>query len=128
MRDDFLLNAETCDIHIETLNDKSERVGIKATLNHESKKDTKSSYLPPRYNEDPDLLVLAFQELDLSTGALLYSVETTREDAWCTAALAGLGEKAEGYEKVSCVTCDVVCVSDTHFGSLHQDSSLACCS
>jgi inositol polyphosphate 5-phosphatase INPP5B/F len=52
--------------------------------------------------EDPDLIVLGFQELDLSTGALLYSTETTREDAWFNAVLAGLGEKAVQYEKVSC--------------------------
>lgn len=50
---------------------------------------------------DPDVIVLGFQELDLSTGALLYSTETTREDAWFSAAMAGLGEKAEHYEKVS---------------------------
>ena len=48
----------------------------------------------------PDLIVLGFQELDLSAGALLYSTETTREDAWFTAIMAGLGEKAELYEKV----------------------------
>ena len=52
-------------------------------------------------HEGPDLIVLGFQELDLSAGALLYSAETTREDAWLTAALAGLGEKAVEYEKVS---------------------------
>ena len=62
-----------------------------------------SSNLPPLETEDPDLLVLGFQELDLSTGALLYSSETVREDAWCTAALAGLGEKAEKYQKVCVV-------------------------
>ncbi len=49
---------------------------------------------------DPDILVLGFQELDLSTEALLYSTKTTREDAWCTAVFAGLGEKAVLYEKV----------------------------
>ena len=54
----------------------------------------------PEDPEDPDMLVLGFQELDLSTGALLYSSETTREEAWCTAVFAGLGEKAVLYEKV----------------------------
>ncbi|KAH9933096.1 DNase I-like protein [Amylocystis lapponica] len=54
---------------------------------------------------DPDMLVLAFQELDLSTEALLYSTKTFREDAWCTAAFAALGEKAVLYEKeyFSCI-------------------------
>ncbi|KAI0357724.1 DNase I-like protein [Trametes cingulata] len=50
--------------------------------------------------EDPDLLVLGFQELDLSAEALLYSTKTTREDAWCMAVFAGLGEKAILYEKL----------------------------
>ncbi|KAI0074264.1 DNase I-like protein [Panus rudis PR-1116 ss-1] len=50
---------------------------------------------------DPDLLVVGFQELDLSTEALLYSTKTTREDAWCAAILAGLGEKAVLYQKLT---------------------------
>ncbi|KAI0649768.1 Endonuclease/exonuclease/phosphatase [Trametes meyenii] len=50
--------------------------------------------------DDPDMLVLGFQELDLSTQALLYSTQTTREDAWCMAVFAGLGEKAVLYEKL----------------------------
>jgi len=48
----------------------------------------------------PDMLVLNFQELDLSTEALLYSTSTIREDAWCTAIFAALGEKAVLFEKV----------------------------
>jgi hypothetical protein len=35
-------------------------------------------------NEDPDLIVLGFQEVDLSTEALMYANTTEREDAWCT--------------------------------------------
>ncbi|KAI0672159.1 DNase I-like protein [Trametes maxima] len=50
--------------------------------------------------DDPDMLALGFQELDLSTQALLYSTQTTREDAWCMAVFAGLGEKAVLYEKL----------------------------
>ncbi|TFK52904.1 DNase I-like protein [Heliocybe sulcata] len=50
---------------------------------------------------DPDLLAFGFQELDLSTEALLYSSKTTREDAWSTAILAGLGEKGALYEKLA---------------------------
>ncbi|KAG6842849.1 hypothetical protein H0H93_003184, partial [Arthromyces matolae] len=48
---------------------------------------------------DPDLLVLGFQELDLSTEALVYSLGSAREDAWCQAVLAALGEKRDLYEK-----------------------------
>jgi phosphatidylinositol-bisphosphatase len=48
----------------------------------------------------PDMLVLGFQELDLSTEALLYSTSTVREDAWSLAVFAALGEKAILYDKV----------------------------
>ncbi|KAI0696327.1 Endonuclease/exonuclease/phosphatase [Cytidiella melzeri] len=51
--------------------------------------------------EEPDLIVLGFQELDLSAGALLYSTEKAREEAWLTAVMAGLGAKAAYYEKLS---------------------------
>jgi phosphatidylinositol-bisphosphatase len=50
---------------------------------------------------DPDLFVLGFQELDLSTEALIYSTTTAKADAWCTAVFAALGEKAVLYEKVT---------------------------
>jgi len=51
-------------------------------------------------SDDPDVLALGFQELDLSTEALIYSSNTIREDAWTVAILAALGEKAVKYEKV----------------------------
>jgi phosphatidylinositol-bisphosphatase len=57
----------------------------------------------PTDPEDPDMLVLGFQEVDLSTEALLYSVSTAREDAWCLAVFAGLGEKRDSYQKVCLV-------------------------
>lgn len=50
--------------------------------------------------QDPDLIVLGFQELDLSTEALIYSTSTVKADAWCTAVFAGLGEKGVLYERV----------------------------
>lgn len=50
--------------------------------------------------DDPDMLVLGFQELDLSTEALIYSTSTAREEAWTLAVFAALGEKAVKYEKV----------------------------
>ena len=52
-------------------------------------------------SDDPDVIVVGFQELDLSAGALLYSTETLRENAWTSAVFAGLGEKRELYDKVS---------------------------
>ncbi|KAH8827150.1 DNase I-like protein [Flagelloscypha sp. PMI_526] len=50
-------------------------------------------------DSDPDLIVMGFQEVDLSTEALIYSTSTVKEEAWCTAILAGLGEKQDKYEK-----------------------------
>jgi phosphatidylinositol-bisphosphatase len=68
------------------------------TLNDEPKTLSQGSLADD--DADADLIVLGFQELDLSTEALLYSTKTAREDAWCTAIFAALGEKAEMYEKV----------------------------
>ncbi|KAI6041460.1 DNase I-like protein [Pisolithus marmoratus] len=51
--------------------------------------------------DDPDIFVLGFQELDLSTEALLYATSSTKEDMWMTAVFAGLGEKGILYEKVT---------------------------
>ena len=62
--------------------------------------------------DDPDLLVVGFQELDLSAGALLYSTETLREDAWTSAVFAGLGEKIELYDKVSRDGCSSLKVNE----------------
>ncbi|KAF8655019.1 hypothetical protein AX16_003289 [Volvariella volvacea WC 439] len=50
---------------------------------------------------DPDIFVFGFQELDLSTEALLITTSTFREDAWTTAIFAALGEKAIKYEKLA---------------------------
>ncbi|KAF9453377.1 DNase I-like protein [Macrolepiota fuliginosa MF-IS2] len=61
------------------------------------------SLTPGSINEvhGPDILVLGFQELDLSAEALIYSTSTVREDAWCLAVFAALGEKAVHYEKLA---------------------------
>ena len=56
--------------------------------------------IPLRADTDPDIFVLGFQELDLSAEALIYYASTAREDAWCHAIFAALGEKAINYEKV----------------------------
>ena len=50
---------------------------------------------------EPILLVLGFQELDLSTEALIYNTGPAKEDAWVTACVAGLGERGDEWEKVS---------------------------
>lgn len=62
---------------------------------------TSSASSTEKTGVDPDIITLGFQELDLSTEALIYSTGTAREDAWCLAVFAALGEKAVYYEKVS---------------------------
>ncbi|KAG5220607.1 DNase protein [Salix suchowensis] len=50
-------------------------------------------------DRDPDIFVFGFQELDLSTEALLYSTSTIKEDSWAAAIFASLGNKASQYTK-----------------------------
>ena len=50
---------------------------------------------------EADMLVLAFQEVDLSPEAFFNFTGPAREDAWTVAILAALGDKAELYEKVN---------------------------
>jgi inositol polyphosphate 5-phosphatase INPP5B/F len=50
---------------------------------------------------EADMLVMAFQESDLSPEAFFYLTGTAKEDAWTTAIFAALGERAERYEKVN---------------------------
>ncbi|KAL0945822.1 hypothetical protein HGRIS_012107 [Hohenbuehelia grisea] len=52
-------------------------------------------------NVTPDMLVLGFQELDLSTEALIYSTGSAKEDAWCSAVFEVLGPQAILYEKLA---------------------------
>ncbi|KAL5487537.1 hypothetical protein ACEPAI_5645 [Sanghuangporus weigelae] len=49
---------------------------------------------------EPDIYVLGFQELDLSTEALLISYNTVREDMWVEAIFAALGEVRGEYTKL----------------------------
>ena len=71
------------------------------TLNDTSSEHKESAVtIDPEHPDDTDILVFGFQELDLSTEALIYSTKTTREDAWCAAIFAALGDKASRYEKV----------------------------
>jgi inositol polyphosphate 5-phosphatase INPP5B/F len=50
--------------------------------------------------DDPDIFIFGFQELDLSTGALLYSTSTLLEATWTEAIFSALGAKAGIYSKV----------------------------
>lgn len=50
---------------------------------------------------DPDILVLGFQELDLSAEALLISYTTDREEMWLSSIFAALGEAGAKYTKVN---------------------------
>lgn len=69
-----------------------------ATLGGESGDDFEAELVDT--DPFPYIFALGFQELDLSTEALLYSTSSVREDAWCVAAFAALGEKGPMYEKV----------------------------
>lgn len=48
----------------------------------------------------PDVLVFGFQELDLSTEALIYSTTTAKEEAWCDAIVESMADQASNYVKV----------------------------
>ena len=50
---------------------------------------------------EPDILIFGFEEVDLSTGALLYSVSTALEEAWTQTILTSLGQHAHSYVKVA---------------------------
>ncbi|KZV85961.1 DNase I-like protein [Exidia glandulosa HHB12029] len=52
---------------------------------------------------EPDILVVGFQELDLSTEALLYREDPAREEAWTAAIIEALGQRSDGdqYIKVA---------------------------
>jgi inositol polyphosphate 5-phosphatase INPP5B/F len=54
----------------------------------------------------PDILVFGFQELDLSTAALIYATQTSREDAWARAIMSSLKDVGP-YVKVNCVLYNV---------------------
>lgn len=65
--------------------------------------------------DDPDILFFGFQELDLSTGALIYSTSTLLETAWTSSIFSALGEKAGNYVKV---ISDFIQVTMTNDGNL----------
>jgi inositol polyphosphate 5-phosphatase INPP5B/F len=67
----------------------------------------------------PSMLVLGFQELDLSTEALIYNTGPAKEDAWVMACIAGLGESGDEWEKVSSRARSVPqeCISDLEDGT-----------
>ena len=70
------------------------------TSSYEGERNEKIPSRADTDDPDPDIFVLGFQELDLSAEALIYYASTAREDAWCHAIFAALGEKAIKYEKV----------------------------
>lgn len=53
-----------------------------------------------RAEEDPDLIITGFQEVDTSGGAYLY-YSPAREEAWTRAITQALGRRAEKYEKLA---------------------------
>lgn len=50
---------------------------------------------------EADMFIMGFQEIDHSTEAFFNFAGGAREEAWTTAILAALGDRAERYEKVN---------------------------
>ncbi|KAH8118813.1 DNase I-like protein [Phellopilus nigrolimitatus] len=63
-----------------------------SSLNNDITRDRTKDDLTVKLDGDPDMIVLGFQELDLSAEALLYSYTTAREDMWLESIFAALGE------------------------------------
>ncbi|EJD47455.1 DNase I-like protein [Auricularia subglabra TFB-10046 SS5] len=65
--------------------------------------DSPGAAEPHSSQDEPDILVVGFQELDLSAEALLYSTNPAKEDAWTAAILESLGTRSDGdaYIKVA---------------------------
>ncbi|SPO26090.1 related to INP52 - phosphatidylinositol phosphate phosphatase [Ustilago trichophora] len=53
-----------------------------------------------RAEQEPDLIVLGFQEVDTSSGAYLY-YSPAREDAWTRSITQALGRRADKYRKIA---------------------------
>ena len=64
---------------------------------------SRGDFLLSETDDEPDIYVIGFQELDLSTEALLISYNTIREDMWVEAIFAALGEVRGKYVKVRTV-------------------------
>jgi phosphatidylinositol-bisphosphatase len=65
----------------------------------ESVLQMKKDHQPPNVGDEPakkpaDVITLSFQELDLSTAALIYSTEKSREEAWAQAVLRSLNKSS----------------------------------
>lgn len=62
---------------------------------------TSTPSLPEEYSDLPDLFILGFQEVDLSTESLIYRTSSAREEAWGAAIFEALGKFADQYIKVN---------------------------
>ncbi|ELU39553.1 endonuclease/Exonuclease/phosphatase family domain-containing protein [Rhizoctonia solani AG-1 IA] len=80
----------------------SVRVGTFNVNGQDPKESLRPWLCPPdTTTATSDLIVLGFQELDLSTEALLISTTTLREDIWCEALMRDLAELGEEYVKLT---------------------------
>ncbi|PVF98730.1 DNase I-like protein [Serendipita vermifera] len=109
IRDDWVLNqvrarkdeyASTHSIRVRigtfNVNGQSPNASIRSWINGH---DEPSERLSLDGSADPDIFIFGFQELDLSTGALLYSTSNLLEIAWTDAIIAALGQKSILYTK-----------------------------
>ena len=72
---------------------------------------------------EADVLVMAFQEADLSTEAFFNFTGAAREDAWTDAIFSALGERTERYEKVIRPWSRLRVAADCHWPSSYLNNS-----
>ncbi|KAF8728361.1 phosphatidylinositol dephosphorylation, partial [Rhizoctonia solani] len=90
------------DTELKHVRDISVRVGTFNVNGQDPKESLRPWLCPPdTTTATSDLIVLGFQELDLSTEALLISTTTLREDIWCEALMRDLAELGEEYVKLT---------------------------
>ncbi|CAE6440019.1 unnamed protein product [Rhizoctonia solani] len=90
------------DMELKHVRDISIRVGTFNVNGQDPKESLRPWLCPPgTTTATSDLIVLGFQELDLSTEALLISTTTLREDIWCEALMRDLAELGDEYVKLT---------------------------
>ncbi|CAE6438630.1 unnamed protein product [Rhizoctonia solani] len=90
------------DSELKHVRDLSIRVGTFNVNGQDPIESLRSWLCPPgATTATSDLIVLGFQELDLSTEALLISTTTLREDIWCEALMRDLAELGDDYVKLT---------------------------
>lgn len=105
IREDWLWSRSLSLATVQNVSEKKQlriRVGT-FNVNGKSPSQDLSTWLgnePQSSRPEADILITGFQEIDHSTEAFLNFAGPAREEAWTTAILAALGDKAKQYEKL----------------------------